>query len=403
MNSFFKPKSRKSDIFGRYYTDQRISYLIYELTYGKKNKRILDLGCGAGNLSIPYLLADELFDCTLIDIDMKLAKNILTRKNLNFYNFDLLVNNEKFHKVTCNKYDLAICNPPYIDCEWNDYLKSIIKDINFDLKILNKKYAPVPLVFLALNLKLLLDDGSLFIILPDQYINGLEYANLRKHLLQNYQLKKIIKLPSNSFQATQVESYILEIKKGLVTNNVEIYEIDNKFDLRKVFDTDYFSLKESFNFKKLIAINHKDKISISYLKDIFRGNISSNKLNFYDVNIFHSTNCGLSGKIPSDFIYKDPNFFIKNNIKYAEKGDIILCRIGRNFYKKIFFVRDGFIGVSDHFFIVKIDRKKSKKLYNWLIGIGNIRLQNLAQGSGAKFINIYSFKLLCFNGTNNWG
>lgn len=70
------------------------------------------------------------------------------------------------------------------------------------------------------------------------------------------------------------------------------------------------------------------------------------------------------------------------------------------FYKKIFFVANGYIGVSDHFFVIKVNNK-SKDLYNWLIADGNERLKNLAHGSGAKFINIESFKSMCFKQNEN--
>lgn len=62
MNSYFKLKSnsKKSDILGRYYTDQRIANLIYQLYHPKKSLKVLELGCGSGRLSEPFLLAKDL-------------------------------------------------------------------------------------------------------------------------------------------------------------------------------------------------------------------------------------------------------------------------------------------------------------------------------------------------------
>src|SRR5690606_18984782 len=97
----------------------------------------------------------------------------------------------------------------------------------------------------------------------------------------------------------------------------------------------------------------------SSLLKIFRGKIQSNQVNNYDRKILHSTNCGTSHSLPSDFLYENNDYFLDNNIKYAERGDIIVCRIGRNFYKKVFFVEEGFIAVSDHFFVVKVKPKNS--------------------------------------------
>ena len=400
MNSLFKVTSKKSDFLGRYYTDHRISALIYKLSHVKKNKRILDLACGSGSLSEPFLLADNLFNCTLVDIENKLPNNFFSKQKFIFYNLDLLLNDEIFNKVAHTKYDLAVCNPPYINYQWNDYLKSIIYNSKIDLKILRKKYAPAPVIFLAFNFKLLSKNGSLFIILPDQYITGLQYSFLRNYLINNYKICKVIKLPQNSFTNAQVDSYILEIKKGDKTNNIEFYQVSNDFNFNKINDIHASLLHDNFNINQINSLIHENKTCISFLQKIYRGNVASNKIHDYGLNIFHSTNCGISNIIPTEYIYKDNKHFLEKKIKYAEEGDIILCRIGRNFYKKIFFVANGYIGVSDHFFVIKVNNK-SKDLYNWLIADGNERLKNLAHGSGAKFINIESFKSMCFKQNEN--
>ena len=92
---------------------------------------VLDLCCGTGNLGISILLCNPKINLTLSDINKKAIKN--TQKNLKKYNLtaDIICSN-LFKKIN-DKYDLIICNPPYI--------KKGDKNIDFSVKLYEDKKA----------------------------------------------------------------------------------------------------------------------------------------------------------------------------------------------------------------------------------------------------------------------
>lgn len=76
-----------------------------------KYKKVLDLCCGTGVLGISVLLNSNAF-LTFTDISNKAIKN--TNLNLQKYKLKANVIKSNLFKKIKDKYDLIICNPPYI-------------------------------------------------------------------------------------------------------------------------------------------------------------------------------------------------------------------------------------------------------------------------------------------------
>ena len=97
----------------------------------KQNKRFssaLDLCCGSGNLAIMLSLKKIAKNITAIDISnnaLKVSKkNFKNFKLQNVDSFQLDFMNQKINK----KFDLIVCNPPYISNEEYSLLTSHVKD-----------------------------------------------------------------------------------------------------------------------------------------------------------------------------------------------------------------------------------------------------------------------------------
>lgn len=92
--------------------------------YFKGNIKIIDLGCGSGNIGITLKKELPESDVTLIDISkeaIKIAKEnaLLNNVDVNIYQSDML-NNVK------DKYDIVISNPPYIS--YDEPIEDIVKN-----------------------------------------------------------------------------------------------------------------------------------------------------------------------------------------------------------------------------------------------------------------------------------
>ncbi|MCX8093895.1 MAG: peptide chain release factor N(5)-glutamine methyltransferase [Candidatus Goldbacteria bacterium] len=95
--------------------------------------KCIDIGSGSGCLGITAALeTTPNMDVTFIDINKNAIKN--TRKNLRLYNLKAQIIYQSFFKYILKnkqKFDIAICNPPYISYK---KFKKLQKEVKFEPK-----------------------------------------------------------------------------------------------------------------------------------------------------------------------------------------------------------------------------------------------------------------------------
>lgn len=118
-------KVNENVLIPRFETEELVENTIILIKkYFKGNIKIIDLGCGSGNIGITLKKELPESDVTLIDISeeaIKIAKEnaLLNNVDVNIYQSDML-NNVK------DKYDIVISNPPYIS--YDEPIEDIVKN-----------------------------------------------------------------------------------------------------------------------------------------------------------------------------------------------------------------------------------------------------------------------------------
>lgn len=193
----------------QFYTPLTISEFINNLmTFGNSEKAIDPAG-GTGDLLVHYQGNKTIWD--IDDNALKLCK----------LNYDL--NKHKNYNLECknslrdyipyeNTFDYSVLNPPFGS-------NTLITDEN----ILNnfvmgkgKKKQEIGILFVELGLKLLKDNGIMFIIIPSGYVGNSNNncSEMRNLILENKVLASI-ELPRNTFKrsGTGVNTYLLIVQK----------------------------------------------------------------------------------------------------------------------------------------------------------------------------------------------
>jgi len=394
--------SKGTDYLGRYYTRDYISSVLVGLVENEMPGNVLDLGSGDGALSTAALARwDESkvfsvdIDCSLISKSRHLKLLSLEGRYKHIIADALSHDLPSFIDPSISKLDIAVCNPPFIIPEWKKEFGEILEDAGFSGCLPVISNIDAAFIFLAQNLRLLSENGSLSIILPDSLISSHKYKGFRKELLDQYRVRKVVKLPRGSFQRTEALASIVVIEKARPFDIfIPITKISNgKEILNSVqvpLDRAVDRLDYDFHVFEKIRIENHSKNSISLGDsgaEIKRGILSSKQAKLSSFPVLHTTDlladkygkwCDLSSYTSSEPV----------NLLKAHPGDILIGRVGRNLEMKVIGVEKGNPIITDCLYILRVSEKlRRKALVSLTSDYGKKWLASRAYGVAARHLS----------------
>lgn len=219
---------------GEFYTPRALTEFIVRAINPEIGNSIADFACGTGGFLISALKllqnnatdikSREIIDRSLYGVEKKSLPYLLCMTNLLLHD----INEPKIeHKNSLeknvrdyeedDKFDIIIMNPPYGGTE----KKSI--QSNFPNELKSAETADLFMVEILYRLKA---NGKAGIILPDGFLNGDgNKANIKKKILEEFNLHTIVKLPNSVFKPyATVSTNILFFDNTGPTKEVWFYE-----------------------------------------------------------------------------------------------------------------------------------------------------------------------------------
>ncbi|MDV9031859.1 N-6 DNA methylase [Pseudomonas sp. RAC1] len=353
-----------SDILGRYYTKSEISSFLVSQLDLESPQRLLDLGAGSGSLSGAVKSRWPKIDILTVDIDPQSAAHHKAKDSVEpyrhqHYTIDALTRNlpDILNSISY-PIDIAVCNPPFITSQWRDEFKEILDGAGFGNCLPSPLDVDAGLLFLAQNLRIVSHNATLAIILPDSLITAQRYLKFRKELLSNYLVSKVIQLPRGAFHGTDALASILIIRKNREhTSTLSLHKLSESGILSPSLEINIHEgierLDHSYHFYKLNNHIHPALELGEIATTVERGSLSSSTSKKSAFRVLHITDIRTEDAGQwTDFEIVDPSN-CAGNIKFAQPGDILLSRVGRNLHTKVIGVRSGRIPVSDCIYIIR--------------------------------------------------
>lgn len=103
---------------------ETVNSLYDDVSSGRDNVRILDLCCGSGCIGISVKLYHN--DCRLTLSDISEKALAIAKRNAEKYNIDVTFNCGNLFDGITDKYDIIVCNPPYIV---SDIIKTLMPEV----------------------------------------------------------------------------------------------------------------------------------------------------------------------------------------------------------------------------------------------------------------------------------
>lgn len=222
---------------GEFYTPRAVTDFMATMINPQVGEVMADLACGTGGFLTSWLkelhkkvetVADEkLFSSSVYGIEKKQFPYMLAITNLLLHDVD---NPRIFHDNTLlkdvldytdkDKFDVILMNPPYGGAE-----KSDVKS-HFPADLASSETADL---FMSVIMYRLKAQGRAAVILPDGFLFGTDNAkvNIKKKLLNEFNLHTIIRLPSSVFSPyTSITTNILFFDNTGETKETWVYRLD---------------------------------------------------------------------------------------------------------------------------------------------------------------------------------
>ena len=401
--------SINADSWGRYYTSNSVSSTLVNAMECVRPKVIVELGTGKGSIASeaakkwnPEKLITVDTDHTAITYLNEIGSTCQHTHHVQDALDEFLA--ERIG-VDFGSVDVGLCNPPYVRPKWRDSFGNILEQAGLSGALNSVHDAGADLLFIAQNLRLLRKRGKLGLILPDGLITGEKYQGVRSVLLRQHLVQQVIQLPRRVFSNTEAQTYLLVLSKyGGETQSVALRTmgIDGQLSPAIYIPSDQAKRRLDYNFH-LSGNSHFLKTSSKQLQitvgevtqHLVRGSLCSSQLRSINSPVFHlgdfpQTRKGqLLPNVPSKFTQPLKAFCrLAPNIKFAEKGDILIARIGRNLQDKICVVSKGGCVISDCVYALRVVAAYRDVVIAYLVSeAGRRSIEATAHGVGAKYLS----------------
>lgn len=378
--------SRK--MHGQYYTKQSIGALLVDRLKNQEVQTAIEFGVGRGALLDAVSSRWPYAKCVSVDIDPKHRRADLDRFRSHYCEDALEPDISTRIGLEPESADVAVCNPPFITCAWRPGFERILARAGMLPKHTVSGFS-ADILFLAQNLWMLRSKGQLGIIVPSGIISGQRSRHVRDWLLERHSISEVIELPPGTFAGTEVKAFVLCLTKdnstrarivlrrinseGVASQGLRITQQEASFRL------DYSHYKAGY---RILA----EEMPISKRSlEVGRGSIGANVAKASGIDFLHTTDIASS----SFRALRLGQTSTKSQGEYltAKAGDVIIARVGRDFYKKIALVERGESVISDCLFALRSNQYSAAQIYKALTSDAGQRwLDANSRGACARFI-----------------
>ena len=384
---------------GQYFTPRGlINAILYGCGFNEmiskiENPTIYDPCMGTGGmLSRTFISANNIISSNIYGSDyendtFKIGQStlsILTKLgNINITNCNSLLDTDRSYLFKDIEFDVIITNPPFgVNIKYKEVFKDNITDYKEIYPIVTNNGTSLFIQMIMYKLKI---GGICAIVLPDGELmnsNNTSNINMRKFILDNAKIIKIINVEGGVFQNTNIKTKVLIFQKGKYDNynqEIEFLDVINGGKEIKLITKQKLNKTYQFNIKKQEEI-------INYNKDIEIKTFGEVCDIDYGTRIVKNNN--VEGEFP---VYGSGRATFTTNTYNREGFNILIGRFALSeecvrFIKNKIFLNDSGLTVKP-----KTDIILHKYIGYYLLHNQSI-IYNCARGSAQKNLDIDEFK-----------
>lgn len=382
-----KPKTF-GDSLGQFFTPPDIASL---LAAGLKRvpDSLLELGAGRGALVSAVLSRYPRSEATLVELDELLLQQLRgAYPTHHVLGGDVLTQINKLPLAP--SYSTVVGNPPFgefaVTAEDQAALRNLFPGCD------RGGWMRQDLAFLHESWNRVAPGGELAILLASPIISDPIFADVRQWLLAEAGYVSVCELPENVFEGAEVGTYLLTIRhRGRGRRTRFVYtdrylgggRLQGRIRLSLVAAINRMDYR--FHAIRLTAGRHWKKApSLESLGvQVVRGSRSHGEFVQAGVSHIHTTD------FTRDTVHLRLGRHVENGVQLAERGDILVPRVGSRCLLREAVVVSGSRPISDAVFKIRVARQNRTRVFNALASeSGRMWRMAHARGSCAKFLTV---------------
>ncbi len=376
--------------YQQFFTPKKYSQVIINLLDDFKPNKIIDLAMGEGSLLIEAKEKWSEAQYYGNDIDKKCCKKLRENYNdIHTFNYNIFLNASIINlKKEIDSVDLCIGNPPFYKIILDDEIKILLKEFNLH-HLCYSEHISSEVPFILQCFKILKKNGVLALILPDGFFTNNCLKSFREFIVSNYQIAKVFELPSNIFEYTKAKTHIIILEnKEPISSIIKLYAYNEQ---NIVITKEDAIRRMDYSYYKELDTDSKETKALETFNNIelFRGRPKYKLNNIEKKYILHTTDFKLRKGLFRNRL-KSINKIQEYEGRIAQKGDIVLARVGSSCLGNIGIVETGYFVITDCVFVIRIkDANFRKIVYHALKSeIGQKWIQTHAKGVAARHITL---------------
>jgi len=373
------------DPLSRFYSNTIVgSVVVRRVSIGAPGT-VLDLGSGSGVLAAAASKMWPTARVTTVDVDpaARFASLVLGLDHLtaDATDFDLP------GRFGGNGVDVVLSNPPFGGLPPAAAFAGILAAAGLDAI---DGFAPsLELLFAAQALRLARPGGAVVLILSDGLATGRRNIAARRALLGAHGIASVTQMPAGSFRRTEAAGFVLSLIKGAPpSDRIELRRVlvDGREDPPVVVDSTEAATRLDHGFHAAIRSGSEGRCLRDLGASIVRGSVELGSAELPREAIFHTTDFP-SGDVRSALWLPCGAVRPERRVVVAERGDILVARLGRRLEDKVCHVAGGWTVPTSAVLRVRLPGEVGSAIAKVLMTrAGTARLAATARGTGARML-----------------
>jgi type I restriction enzyme M protein len=375
----------RRDPLSRFYSNTIVGRVVVDRVAEPAPCTVLDLGSGSGVLAAAASSTWPMARVIAVDLDPA-ARQASASLGLDHLAADATDPDLPGRLGGCH-VDVVLCNPPFGGPPPGDAFAGILAAAGIDA--IDGIAPSVELLFAAQALRLARPGGGVVLVLSDGLATGRRNIAARRALLRAPGVASVTQMPAGSFRRTEAAGYVLSMVKGAPgSERIELRRVraDGSEETPVLVDPIGAATRLDHAFHAAFRSGREGRCLRDLGASVVRGSVEPGSGDVPLEAEFHTTDFPSGGRRDALWLPCKSDR-PERRLVYAERGDVLVARLGRRLEEKVCHVAGGWAVPTSAVLRIRMPGGDGRAVAEALMSdVGAVRLAGTARGTGARML-----------------